>query len=69
MSWKNEIKKDEKIRMVREPMVPRVALGDLMRHVTTLVELIEKDHSDDEFLPVHAQKIRDEIELLKRSGF
>ena len=68
MSWKDEIKKDEKIRMVREPMVPKVALGDLMGEVMALVELIEKDHSDDEFLPVHAQKIRDEIDLLKRSG-
>ena len=61
MSWENMLK-------VSEPYVPKVALGDLMRQVTTLVELIEKDHSDDEFLQSHAQKIRDEIELLKRSG-
>ena len=64
MSWENMLKVDS----IREPMVPKVALGDLMGEVMALVELIEKDHSDDEFLPIHAQKIRDEIELLKRSG-
>ena len=61
MSWENMLK-------LSEPYVPKVALGDLMGEVMALVELIEKDHSDDEFLPIHAQKIRDEIELLKRSG-
>ena len=66
MSWKNEIKKDEKIDSIREPMVPKVALGDLMGEVIELVQLIEERRMS-RLLP-HAQRIRDEIELLKRSG-
>jgi hypothetical protein len=47
-------------------MVPKVALRDLMGEVMALVELIEERRMS-RLLP-HAQRIRDEIELLKRSG-
>jgi len=60
MSWKDTIQKTNGI--------PPIMLRDLMRYTEDLAEMIMKDYSDDEFLPIHAKKILDEIELLKRSG-
>ena len=60
MSWKDTIQKTNGI--------PPIMLRDLMRYTEDLAEMIMRDYSDDEFLPIHAKKILDEIELLKRSG-
>jgi|TARA_R100000084_G_C4565124_1_gene106500 hypothetical protein len=58
MSWQDVLKAG----------IPAIMLQDLLRYTQTLAEMIMKDYSDDEFLPIHAKKILDEIELLKRSG-